>query len=169
MGGLSGFGGVGRVFGGAPILTCPHPVGASVLDPVHVPHGAAGPTAGGDAGGLGGQQRHHGDRGRAGQQAGALLDDQDRPQGGCPLPGPRIPASHKDLDMELVPLHQGPAPQSPSLPLQRWSEALHPLWGCWGPLSLHQQLILPFSIPESQLLRLPAPSLHRLPGLWPHR
>lgn len=61
--------------------------GAAVLHPLHLPHGPAGAAPGGDAGGLGGQQRHHGDGGRAGQQAGAVLDDQDGAQGGCPQQG----------------------------------------------------------------------------------
>lgn len=37
--------------------------------------------AGGDAGGLGGQQWHNGDGGRAGQQARPHLENQNRPKG----------------------------------------------------------------------------------------
>uniref|UniRef100_A0A8C3BRB3 inositol-3-phosphate synthase n=1 Tax=Cairina moschata TaxID=8855 RepID=A0A8C3BRB3_CAIMO len=63
---------------------CLRHAGEAVLHPLHLPHGAAGPPPGADAGGLGRQQRHHGDGGRAGQQAGPVLDDQDGAQGGCP-------------------------------------------------------------------------------------
>lgn len=54
-------------------------------DPLHqrhdLPHREEGASAGGDAGGLGGQQWHDSDGGRAGQQAGPHLENQERAEG----------------------------------------------------------------------------------------
>lgn len=54
-------------------------------DPLHqrhgFPHREEGAPAGGDAGGLGGQQWHDGDGGRAGQQAGPHLENQEWVEG----------------------------------------------------------------------------------------
>lgn len=119
----------------------PRAAGPALLHALHFPHGAARPPPGADAGGLGGQQRHHGDGGRVGQPPGAVLDDQDRAQGGCGGRGRPC----------RVPSFSGGG-----------------LGGCWA---LWRSLTLAFCPPplESQLLRLAAAGLHCMPGCRPHR
>ena len=119
----------------------PRAAGPALLHALHLPHGAARPPPGADAGGLGGQQRHHGDGGRVGQPPGAVLDDQDRAQGGCGGRGRPC----------RVPSFSGGG-----------------LGGCWA---LWRSLTLAFCPPplESQLLRLAAAGLHCMPGCRPHR
>lgn len=126
---------------GAHVPTPPRAAGPALLHALHFPHGAARPPPGADAGGLGGQQRHHGDGGRVGQPPGAVLDDQDRAQGGCGGRGRPC----------RVPSFSGGG-----------------LGGCWA---LWRSLTLAFCPPplESQLLRLAAAGLHCMPGCRPHR